>query len=122
MEKNAREVITVAVCGATGKQGGAVIDQILICNRRSKKTGCIYKIRALTRNPGSSSAQSLKAKDPASIELITCELSSFDSIVDALSGCDICFGLTNYWDPATKGVPGLEERQGRYLVDAVRLR
>ena len=46
--------LKVAVCGATGKQGGAVIDALL---RRND-----YPVRALTRNPESEAAKGLEAR------------------------------------------------------------
>ena len=44
----------VAVCGATGQQGGAVVDALLCLGG--------YKVRALTRDPSSNSSKKLAEK------------------------------------------------------------
>ncbi len=44
----------VAVCGATGQQGGAVVDALLRLGG--------YKVRALTRDPASNSSKKLADK------------------------------------------------------------
>eukprot|EP01122_Echinamoeba_exundans_P015000 TRINITY_DN694_c0_g1_i2.p1 TRINITY_DN694_c0_g1~~TRINITY_DN694_c0_g1_i2.p1 ORF type:complete len:372 (+),score=49.26 TRINITY_DN694_c0_g1_i2:451-1566(+) len=118
MDASRRRKVVVAVCGATGKQGGAVIDQLLLNNSKKQSSGIKFLIRALTRNVDSAAARALSDKDPKVIKLVKCELSSLESVTESLKGCDVVFGLTNYWDPATKSVPGLEVQQGKNLVDA----
>jgi uncharacterized protein YbjT (DUF2867 family) len=74
-----------------GSQGGSVVNALLA-------TG-LYKIRALTRNPNSDKAKALKAKGVD--EVVKCDLSNKEDIKNALSGADIAWIVTNYWDPVS---------------------
>jgi uncharacterized protein YbjT (DUF2867 family) len=56
---------TVLITGATGRQGGAVINALL-------NVSAPFLILALTRNPGSAAAQALKAR---SVELVVGDFS-----------------------------------------------
>ena len=60
------------ITGATGKQGGSVIDAIL-------KANTDFEILALTRNAQSASAQKLQAKSPK-VKLITGDLDAIDDV------------------------------------------
>ncbi|CAB5364618.1 unnamed protein product [Rhizophagus irregularis] len=92
-------------------QGGSVVNALLA-------TG-LYKIRALTRNPNFDKAKALKAKGVD--EVVKCDLSNKEDIKNALSGADIAWIVTNYWDPLIIGVnPGEEERQGKLIADAAK--
>jgi hypothetical protein len=62
------------VTGATGKQGGSLINALLEANADSE-------IFALTRNANSASAQKLKAKSP-NIKLVTGDLDAIDSVFE----------------------------------------
>ncbi|MEV5238112.1 NmrA/HSCARG family protein [Streptomyces cinnamoneus] len=95
-------MLTIAVTGATGAQGGATARALLAAGHR---------VRALTRNPGSPAADALRGlgadvrhadfDDPASLDA-------------ALAGADSLFAVTTPFgtDIAT------ETRQGKALVDA----
>ncbi|MFI8006244.1 NmrA/HSCARG family protein [Streptomyces sp. NPDC086010] len=95
-------MLTVAVTGATGAQGGATARALLAAGHR---------VRALTRRPGSPTAETLRAlgadvrradfDDPASLEA-------------ALSGADSLFAVTTPFGADTT----TETRQGMALVDA----
>lgn len=63
---------TVLITGATGKQGGAVINSLLAAK-------VDLKILAVTRNATSSSAQKLAQKS-SNIKLITGDLNNADDI------------------------------------------
>ncbi|CAB4396346.1 unnamed protein product [Rhizophagus irregularis] len=92
-------------------QGGSVVNALLATGH--------YKIRALTRNPNSDKAKALKAKGVD--EVVKCDLSNKEDIKNALSGADIAWIVTNYWDPLIIGVnPGEEERQGKLIADAAK--
>lgn len=69
---SARMAKTVLVTGATGKQGGAVINSLLAAK-------VDLEILAVTRNATSSSAQKL-AKKSSNIKLITGDLNNADEI------------------------------------------
>jgi putative NADH-flavin reductase len=62
----------LTVIGATGTQGASVIDAAL-------KAGT-YKIRAITRNPSSTKAQSLAAQG---VEVVAGDLNNEESLVKA---------------------------------------
>jgi len=101
----------VVVSGATGAQGGSVVNSLLA-------TG-LYKIRALTRNPNSDKAKALKAKGVD--EVIKCDFSNKEDVKNALSGADIAWIVTNFWDPSIIGAdPSEEERQGKLIADVAK--
>ncbi|PKC66516.1 NAD(P)-binding protein [Rhizophagus irregularis] len=101
----------ITVVLTEGSQGGSVVNALLA-------TG-LYKIRALTRNPNFDKAKALKAKGVD--EVVKCDLSNKEDIKNALSGADIAWIVTNYWDPLIIGVnPGEEERQGKLIADAAK--
>lgn len=62
----------IAVLGATGIQGGSVVQQL--------RKNPVWKIRAVTRNPQGSAAQGLAAKD---IEVVRGDLDDVSSLVAA---------------------------------------
>ncbi|CAB4481174.1 NAD(P)-binding protein [Rhizophagus irregularis] len=97
----------IIVSGATGAQGGSVVNSLLA-------TG-LYKIRALTRNPNSDKAKALESKGA---EVFKCDLSVREEVENALSGADIAWIVTNFLDPSIIGKdPGEEERQGKMIAD-----
>jgi nucleoside-diphosphate-sugar epimerase len=63
---------TILVTGATGKQGGAVINSLLAAKAD-------FEILALTRNANSNAAQKLAQKS-STIKLITGDLNNVDDI------------------------------------------
>jgi uncharacterized protein YbjT (DUF2867 family) len=62
----------ITVIGATGVQGGSVVDAAL-------KSG-IYKVRAITRNINSDKAKALAARG---VELATADLNGEQSLIKA---------------------------------------
>ncbi|OSD08240.1 NAD-P-binding protein [Trametes coccinea BRFM310] len=99
----------IAVCGATGNQGGSVA-KLLLQNHEK------YRVRALTRNPDSPAAQKLAEQGA---EVVKADLSIPSDLQEALRGCWGVFGVTNFYDSKIKDDPSSEERQGKNLVDAV---
>ena len=95
---------TVAVCGSTGRQGGAVA-------RRLLQRG--WNVRALTRRPDGSQARAL-ARDGA--QLFQADLMDRASLDRAFAGADAVFGVTDFWEHGYKQ----EIAQGRALIDAAR--
>lgn len=57
MSSDSQSTRAILVTGATGKQGGAVIDALL-----ESETGSTYRIVAVTRNAASSKAKSLASR------------------------------------------------------------
>lgn len=99
---------TILVVGATGQQGGGVVDALLASSRTD------ITIRALTRNPSSSSAQKLQAQGA---HLCQGDLLDDRSVEEALRGVDAAYLVTEFRGP--KGVEG-ELEQGYRFVDAAK--
>uniref|UniRef100_A0A1D1YSZ0 NmrA-like family domain-containing protein 1 n=1 Tax=Anthurium amnicola TaxID=1678845 RepID=A0A1D1YSZ0_9ARAE len=101
----------IVVSGATGAQGGSVVNSLLATGR--------YKIRALTRDPSSDKAKALLSKGVD--EVVKCHFSVREDIKKALSGADIAWIVTNYWDPSIVGKdPPEEERQSKLIADVAK--
>jgi uncharacterized protein YbjT (DUF2867 family) len=82
----------IAVVGATGAQGGALVRAIL-----ADPSG-EYAVWALTRNPDSAAAKDLAA---AGAEVVAADLDDEASIRAAFDGAYGAFVVTNYWAPRT---------------------
>ena len=93
----------VLVTGATGLQGGSVARHLL----RSGK----YNVRCLSRNTTSDKARALRQ---AGGELVAGDLGDRASLKAAMRGCDVVFGVTNFWEHFEG-----ERQHGANLVDAV---
>lgn len=78
----------VTIVGATGAQGKGVIRAFI--NNPS------YKIRALTRNPSSPSAQALASQG---LEVVSADVNDLPSLQKAFAGSHIIFAVTNFFEP-----------------------
>lgn len=90
------------ITGATGKQGGAVVDALL-------SSGTPFQILALTRNASSSRAQSLASKP--NITIVEGDPSSPAAIFEAHKPIYGVFCVT------VPGKAGVEEAQAKPLID-----
>ena len=90
---------TVAVCGATGQQGGATVDALLT-------NGSGVTIKALTRDPTAPKAAALAAKG---VEPVKAEFDDVESLKAAFEGCDAVFAVTDFW--AACGLDPFKELQ-----------
>ena len=101
----------VSVVGATGAQGGSVIDALL-------KEGS-YSIRAITRNPQSENAKSLAAKG---IEVIKADVNDLASLETAFQGSYAIYAVTNFFEPFSQYGPQkaveVESEQGMNIAKA----
>jgi uncharacterized protein YbjT (DUF2867 family) len=99
----------VVVFGATGTQGGSVVEALLSHHGK-------YRVRGVTRNPGAHKARWLHERN---VELVRADLSNADEIAAAMDGAYAVFALTNFWEPEIylKDL-ALEEKQGKLLADA----
>ena len=79
----------LTIFGATGNQGGSVIDVILASNDLRQK----YSLRGITRNASTSHAQSLVDKG---VEMVSANLNDVESLRRAIRGSYGVFGLTNF--------------------------
>lgn len=96
---------TIAVFGATGQQGGSVIDALLPKGAR---------VRALVRDPQSEAAEALEARG---VELAAIDLDRPETASAALAGIDAFFFMTT---PGRSGDIGAEVVQGKTLADAAK--
>src|SRR5260221_8901235 len=92
----------VLVTGATGKQGGAVVEALLTRG---------HQVRALTRNSASPAANRLRGQD---VEIAVGDFTDQDSLVRAARGADAVYAMsTPYEQGADK-----ETAQGITITDA----
>ena len=91
---------TVLVTGATGKQGGALIDNL---------AGKDWNLRAMTRHPEGDAARNLRARG---IDIVSGDLDDADSLTRALQGAWGVFGVQNTWEAGVER----EEEQGKRLA------
>ncbi len=94
----------VLVTGATGSQGGSVVQALL-------ERG--YKVRGMTRNADSSAAEKLKLQG---VEVVAGDFVDQDSLVCAATGVDTIFTMTT---PFEQGVE-VETAQGIAITNAAR--
>ena len=78
----------VTVVGATGAQGGGIVDLLL------KDPN--YSVRAITRNPQSETAKALAAKGA---EVVAADADSVPSLIAAFQGSHAIFAVTNFFEP-----------------------
>lgn len=113
----------LVVLGATGTQGGSVVDTFLA------EPG--WTIRGVTRNASSAAAQKLQARG---VEVTTANLDKPASLVAAFKGAYAIFSVTDFWgmygalamqggatptgEPANVYAGKLEEQQGKNVFDA----
>ncbi|CAI7628464.1 hypothetical protein N7533_008606 [Penicillium manginii] len=97
----------ITVFGATGNQGGSVIEAVLTDPALSKE----FKIRGVTRDTTKKSAQDLAKKG---VEVVTADLDSVESLSAALKGSHTVFLVTNYWETMNADV---EFSQGKNVAD-----
>lgn len=98
---------TIVVCGATGKQGGAVVASL------SKDKS--FKLIALSRNPNGKAAVALKEKG---IEVRKADLQDKTSLVNAFRGADYVYGVTTPENAKGKIDTKMEREQGYNIIDA----
>ena len=107
----------ILVTGATGNQGGAVIDALINAQEAGAVKVDSIEILALTRNTKSAKAQALAAKSN-SIALLRGDLDNVTNIFETASGpIDAVFSVqTDVYGSPEKVAMG--EVQGRALIDA----
>ncbi|KAH8775265.1 NAD(P)-binding protein [Diaporthe sp. PMI_573] len=80
----------VVVVGATGNQGGSVARRFL------REGADRFRVRGLTRDPGSGPARELAA---LGAEVVRGDLNDVGSLEEAFKGANVIFSVTNYWEP-----------------------
>ncbi|HEY3561172.1 MAG TPA: NmrA/HSCARG family protein [Kribbella sp.] len=99
----------IAVVGATGAQGGALVRAIL-----TDPSG-EFAVRALTRNPDSAGAKELAA---AGAEVVAADLDDEASVRAAFDGAYGAFVVTNYWAPLSADEEATRTRAEMELAQA----
>ena len=97
----------LVVFGATGNQGGSVINSVL----QDPKTANEFKIRGITRDPSKPNAKALEKRG---VECVAADINNADQIKAALKGAYAVFAVTNYWE---KMDAPLEIKQGKTIAD-----
>lgn len=99
---------SILVVGATGQQGGGVINALLSHGRDD------LVVRALTRNPASRAAKSLEARG---VQPVKGDLLDRQSLMAALTGVDSAYLVTDFRGP--EDIEG-ELKQGRLFIDTAK--
>lgn len=97
----------LVVFGATGKQGGSVINSIL----EDPKSAAQFSIRAITRDPSKPGAQALTKRG---VECFSANFEDKESLRAALKGAYAVFAVTNFWENPKADV---EIQQGKNIAD-----
>ncbi|OJI95848.1 hypothetical protein ASPVEDRAFT_156709 [Aspergillus versicolor CBS 583.65] len=97
---------SVVVIGATGSQGGSVIEELL-------QHPDLYHIRGLTRDPAKPAAQALAARG---VEVQYADLDDGrEALATAFTGAHVIYALTDFWQ---KQSASAEIEQGKAIADA----
>ena len=99
-----RESRTIVVCGATGRQGGAVVRHLL---------GDGWRVRGLTRNPETAKARLLA---DSGAEVVRADMTDRGELERVFAGA---YGVYNVQNPMISGFDG-EVRQGRNVAEAAK--
>ncbi len=94
---------TVLVIGATGNQGGGVVEHLLASDR--------WRVRGMTRDTGSSKARVLSERG---VEMVRGDMDDATLVRAAMDGV---YGVFSVQGQAPAGDPMYEARQGRTVVD-----
>ncbi|RWA11862.1 hypothetical protein EKO27_g3235 [Xylaria grammica] len=105
----------VTVFGATGVQGGSVVDALL----NDASVASTYAIRAVTRNPSSASAKAIEARG---VSVVKADLNDVASLTTAVAGSHVIFAVTDFWGPfkelSQERAAALESVQGVNIATA----
>ncbi|KAL5611741.1 uncharacterized protein BROUX77_001897 [Berkeleyomyces rouxiae] len=107
---SAKKIITVF--GATGAQGGSVVDVFLKDPKLSKD----WQVRGVTRDATKESSKKLAARG---VEVVSADVHNKKSVVAAMTGAHTVYAVTNYWDPSIMNKEK-DVAVGKDLADAAR--
>ncbi|KKA29165.1 hypothetical protein TD95_004030 [Thielaviopsis punctulata] len=83
----------ITVFGATGAQGGSVVDTFLQDPALNKD----WKVRGVTRDVTRENSKKLAARG---VEVVGADVHDKASVVKAMTGAHTVYAVTNYWDPS----------------------
>lgn len=98
---------TIVICGATGKQGGAVLNSLSKDGR--------WHLVALSRDVSGPRADAIRQRG---VEVRYADLNDAESLADAFSEAYGVYGVTTMLTPKGKLDMEMERRQGRNIADA----
>ncbi|KAI3552864.1 hypothetical protein CABS01_06378 [Colletotrichum abscissum] len=98
----------LTVFGATGQQGGALVNHVL----NTPALSSFFQLRAVSRDASKPAAVALRRQG---VDLVEANLDDPASLKKAVAGAQVVFAVTNYWEE-----PGVEReiRQGKAIADA----
>eukprot|EP00499_Haloplacidia_sp_CaronLabIsolate_P001660 CAMPEP_0196800262 /NCGR_PEP_ID=MMETSP1104-20130614/40052_1 /TAXON_ID=33652 /ORGANISM="Cafeteria sp., Strain Caron Lab Isolate" /LENGTH=318 /DNA_ID=CAMNT_0042170671 /DNA_START=46 /DNA_END=1002 /DNA_ORIENTATION=- len=99
---DAKKIVTVF--GATGSQGGGVMEALLAAGS--------FHVRGVTRNTDSEKAKALAERG---VEMVQADQSDAEAVQKAVQGAYAVFLVTQFWE---KFDPALEITQGKLAADA----
>ncbi|KAJ6566934.1 hypothetical protein B0H19DRAFT_1138912 [Mycena capillaripes] len=99
----------VAVVGATGTQGGSVVNALAESDKP-------YRVRAFTRDAKKPAAQNL-VKLGVEVVVVSLVVDNKEEVYKAFIGADFAFLVTNFWDHLSKD---REISEGKLLIDAAK--
>ncbi|KAG8859536.1 hypothetical protein FRB96_004420 [Tulasnella sp. 330] len=97
----------IAVVGATGRQGGSVIDAL-------SESPKLYRIRAFTRDANKDAAKALSNRG-AEVVAVNFTVDNKEATFKAFEGATYAFLVTNFWEHMQTD---REVAEGKLLVDA----
>ncbi|KAL9615220.1 MAG: hypothetical protein Q9167_000314 [Letrouitia subvulpina] len=98
----------LTVFGATGAQGGSLVNYVL----SHPSLSSMYSIRGVTRDPSKAAAITLRDKG---VEVVQADADDPPSVQKAVTGSYAVFSMTNFWEKASAAV---EISQGRGIAEA----
>ncbi|KAF5559253.1 nitrogen metabolic regulation nmr [Fusarium phyllophilum] len=88
----------IVIIGATGGQGGSVVNSFLNDPR--------WRVRGITRNPSSQKSKNLEARD---VEVVQADLDDRASLAKAFQYANVIFAVSDFWgiynDPKNRNKP-----------------
>lgn len=101
----------IAVHGATGGQGGSVVNALLKSD---------WKVRAITRNASGEAAKALAAKG---VEVVSANFDDEASLAKAYEGVEAIYLVTNFWEHLFTGKGQVEsgEAESKQALTVVKL-
>ncbi|KAK3669790.1 hypothetical protein LTR78_010307 [Recurvomyces mirabilis] len=99
----------IVVVGATGTQGGSVINNLDASDKQ-------YRMRGLTRDISKTSAKKLAERR---VEMVSCDIrvGEEERVQKVFQGATYIFAVTNYWEHVDKA---REIAEGKLMVDAAK--
>lgn len=99
----------LVIFGATGKQGGSVIEALLATPSSP------FKLRGITRDPSKPNAKALTDRG---VEMVAADVDDKASLVSAMKGAYGVFAVTDYWASMNMAK---EIQQGKNIADAAKV-